>query len=363
MRMDGLEHLIDRLFGERPEALPSADATEVADLAAFLDQPGRPPAANDADPAEVLAAWLDGGLDGAERTAFEVDLAHAPDERADLQAARSFLDAVTAHPEAAPADLVDAAVATLPRLRGGAREGVFAAFARWLRGRPWTLGAVGGGVAVAFSVVLVVSANLGSATTQPFLPYKQPRSDAVASSPDSRDRDTGGAAADKTAHEPAVAPAVAPVGGSGGNLPAIPATPAAAPQAAPPVTSASPAAAAAAAARALEEYRAQQSDMLGATQGDEPSMSAGASAYSAEEDPCAPPSDSETKAASADKSDSAAHTHRDANCDKGYADRSFGSGPDVGTAPADAAAMPAAPASPMDDGATPPPQPTDTGPH
>ena len=356
MRIEVLERLIDRLFGDGAEA-PPADAADMAEFSAHLAQPGRPPVVQEGDPAEPLAAWLDGALDGAARDAFEADLAHAPAERHDLESAQSFLDSVTAHPLMAPADLVEAAVAALPPGRAPQRDGVLQSVARWLRGRPWTLGAAGGAVAVAFSVVLVISANLESPATQAVLPHIQPRTDSVTASP-------AAAAANKASSASVEAPMPVPVGGSSASArrtPAVQAAPPVAQPMAPPLSSELPADGAAL-GRMLERYQAEQTGMLGARQGGGPSMSAGASALSAEEDPCAPLSDSETKTAAIDKSGSAAHKHRNADCDKGYADRGFGSGPYAGTAPADAAAMPARPAPPAEGNALGSSRPAESGP-
>ena len=353
MRIEVLERLIDRLFGDGAEA-PPADAADMAEFSAHLAQPGRPPVVQEGDPAEPLAAWLDGALDGAARDAFEADLAHAPAERHDLESAQSFLDSVTAHPLAAPADLVEAAVAALPAGRARQPDGALQSFARWLRGRRWTLGAAGGAVAVAFSVVLVISANLESPATRAVLPHIQPAMKFKARG-----------AGDMPSGQPAAATGavVTPAG------PPAPASPVAAPLAAPEPAKAAPAPSfevpdEAAAQHMLEQYRAQQMDMEGAMQGAKPAMSVGASAGSAQQDPCAPvmADDSKAKTGATASRGAAAGGHRNADCDRGFADKGFGSGPYVGTAPADAAAMPARPASPMEDNALGSSRPVDSGP-
>lgn len=355
MRIEVLERLIDRLFGDGAEALPPPDSADMAEFAAHLAQPDRPSATPEGDPAEPLAAWLDGALEGAARDAFEADLAHAPGERHDLTSAQVFLDTVTAHPLAAPADLVDAALAALPRLGVRPRQSSWQIFTQWLRGRPWTLGAAGGAMAVAFSVVLVVSANLDSATTRAVLPHIRPAAKFEA-------RGAG--------HVPAGQPAAATATGVTPARPIAPAMPAFVPPAAPEPAKAAPtpptvAPDAAAAQQMLEQYRSQEMDIEGAAEGAMPAMSGGgASADNVQQDPCAPAmaGDGKTKTAATAKPGAPTGAHGRADCDKGYADQGFGSGPEVGTAPADAAAAPS-PVSPMQDDALTPPQPMDAGPH
>ena len=340
MRIEVLERLIDRLFGDGAEALPPVDSADMAEFSAFLAQSGRPPAMSEGDPAEPLAAWLDGALEGAARDAFEADLAHVPGERHDLASAQSYLDAVTGHPLAAPADLVEAAIAALPPGRARPRQGALQSFVHWVRGRPWTLGAVGGAVAVAFSVVLVVSANLESPATRAVLPVVRSMS----------------------GEAPAADAVATPAG------PIAPATPAIAPLAAPEPAKAAPtpltvAPDAAAAQQMLEQYRSREMDLEGASEGAMPAMSGGgASADNVQQDPCASAmaDDDKTKKAASGRLGAPGGAHGRADCDKGYADQGFGSGPEVGTAPADAAAAPS-PVSPAQDDA--PPQPTDAGPH
>lgn len=354
MRIEVLERLIDRLFGDGAEALPPPDAADMAEFAAHLAQPDRPPGTPEGDPAEPLAAWLDGGLEDAARDAFEADLARAQGERHDLESAQAFLDTVIAHPLAAPADLVDAAVAALPRLGVRFRQSSWQIFIQWLRGRPWTLSAAGGAVAVAFSVVLVVSANIDSVTTRAVLPHMQPAAKLEA-------RGAGHVPAGQPAA--ATGAAVAPAG------PIVPAMRALVPPAAPEPAKAAPAApapepAADAAQHMLDEYRAQEMDLEGAAQGAVPAMSGGGASQSAQQDPCAPATaaDGEIKRAATAKPGATASAHRSADCDRGYADQGVGSWSNADTAPADAAAAPA-PVSPVQNDAMKPAEPMDTGPH
>lgn len=93
------------------------------------------------DPAARMAAWLEGTLSGAERDAFERELAAAPAALLDLEAADALLARVDAK-TVAPDDLVAAALARIhaPAAPGGVGERL-RRFRGWVRARPlWASG-------------------------------------------------------------------------------------------------------------------------------------------------------------------------------------------------------------------------------
>lgn len=331
MRFDSLERLIERLFAGHGETADEADAGETAFLAAALsgvETAGGMPAG---DPSEPLAAYLDGALDSEARHTFEAGLAHSPGEREDLEAARAFLDAVGDRALAAPPDLVEAMVAGLASDPVEARERRFwQRTLAWIWARPRTIGVLGGTVAVAFSVILMVSANLDE-TVAPFKSAVPPGAH-VAKSPRS------------------VVPAPEPV------PPPKPET-VIAPQAnPPPVASQAGQALPAAndAASSLEQLQNEEMGELGAKR--DATEEAGAA-----DDPCAH-NRSSSKDAATTKTGTTSSNDDSQNCDKNFADHGVASQPALGSTPSAADAMPAETAPDATGNAIPSPQP-DTPPH
>lgn len=338
MRVDALERLMERLFAEHHEPKSPADAGEAVILAAALrgEGPAVPP--QPGDPCEFVAAYLDGALDGEARRGFEAGLARGPGEREDLESTQIFLDAVAANVCATPADLVEAISASaIESAQAPARDSLWRRFAAWVRSRPWTIGA-GGAVAVAFSVVLLVSANLDRAVA-PFRQAAQPTATPAATAP----------APAVTAPAPVRAPAALP------SVPGVPSAPKAEAPIAPIVV---PEPAAPAATEATEAHRRMQIEEM--YEGAKRDAAEAASAY----DPCAHRNGRDRKdTAATDEADKTASSKRASECDNSFADHGIASQSDFGVGSSADGAMPA-PAETLDAaGSTlPSPQP-DTPPH
>lgn len=158
MRLETLEELLARFLGEPQVGLPAVDVGDAAELAAALrltDGHGR---SLEGDPCERLAAYLHGALQGADRRAFEAELAHVPGECEDLESARLFVDAVTEKAAAAPADVLEMAVAPLRDMPRAVRtQGSADRSARrfW---RTRTYGVIGGLASVVLAIVFIAPA-------------------------------------------------------------------------------------------------------------------------------------------------------------------------------------------------------------
>lgn len=334
MRLDALERLMERLFGDHREPVPPADAGEAAALAAALRGEGLVVSSPPGDPCELAAAYLDGALEGEARHGFEAALARRPGEREDLESTQVFLDAVAAQTLAAPSDLIEAVSADLAADAAAVREeGTWRRIVLWVRIRPRTMGAVGGAVAVAFSVVLLVSANLDRAVT-PFHQVAVPRP--------------------TTPPAPAaIAPASAPTPAA---LPSVPTAPSAPKAEAPiaPMIVPEPAAPAAD-AEARKQLQIEEMNELGAQQ----DAIAGAA-----NDPCAHRYTDDSKAKTgtpeADKTTSSKQT---SECDNNFADHGLASQPDFGVGSSAADAMPAPADTPDAAGSAMPSAQPDTPPH
>lgn len=340
MRLDALERLMERLFAEHHEPKSPADAGEAAILAAALRGEGPAIPSPPGDPCELAAAYLDGALDGEARHGFEAGLARSPGEREDLESTQIFLDAVAANVCATPADLVEAIFASaIESAQAPARDSLWRRFAAWVRSRPWTIGA-GGAVAVAFSVVLLVSANLDRAVA-PFRQAAQPAATPAATAP----------APAVTAPAPASAPIPA-------ALPSVPAAPSAPKAKAPIAPIVVPEPAAPAATEATEAHRRMQIEEM--YEGAKRDAAEAASAY----DPCAHRNGRDRKdAAATDEADKTASSKRASECDNSFADHGLASQPDFGVVPSAADAMPAPADTPDAAGSTMPSAQPDTPPH
>lgn len=329
MRFDSLERLIERLFAEHREPAEGADAGEAAFLAAALSGEEAAIRTLPGDPSEPLAAYLDGALDGEARQGFETRLARSSGEREDMESARAFLDDVSERLHAAPPDLVEAMVAVLASNPVETREpGFWQRTLAWIWARPRTIGVLGGTVAVAFSVILMVSANLDETV----VPFKR--------------------AASPVAHETKphpVVPVPEPVSPPKPETIISPQTSPApvAPQAGP----APPAANDAAAAR--KQIYIPEMYELGAKRD-------AAEETGAADDPCAHRR-KHHKAATPER-DKTSSGEETPDCEKDFADHGIASQPDLSSAPAAADAMPAEPAPDAAGSAMPSPQP-DTPPH
>lgn len=319
MRLDALERLMEWLFGDHREPMPPADAGEAAALAAALRGEGSAVSSPPGDPCELATAYLEGALESEARHGFEAGLARSPGEREDLESTQVFLDAVAAQTLAAPPDLVGAVSAGLAADAAAVREeGIWRRIVLWVRIRPRTMGAVGGAVAVAFSVVLLVSANLDRAVA-PFRQAAQPAATPAATAP----------APAVTA--PALAPAPIQVPAT---LPSVPTAPSAPKAEAPIAPMVAPAPAAPAAdAEARKQLQIEEMNELGAQQ----DAIAGAA-----NDPCAHRYTDDSKAKTgtpeADKTTSSKQT---SECDNSFADHGLASQPDFGVGSSAADAMPA----------------------
>jgi hypothetical protein len=91
-----------RALSRRLRAIVGDDAYERGSEA-----PDRGPAAD----ALKLAAYLDGGMNAAERDAFEAELVRSPARRVDLIAAADWIEQMSARQEMPPADATALALA------------------------------------------------------------------------------------------------------------------------------------------------------------------------------------------------------------------------------------------------------------
>jgi hypothetical protein len=119
MADEAIDSLIERLLGETEVAADAAmpvDPAAAATLAAALDADSETASAapRRGDPTAALAAYLEGGLDEAERYAVEAGLATSPTDFQEAAAALALLDAVASARAAAPRDLLDAVLAAIP---------------------------------------------------------------------------------------------------------------------------------------------------------------------------------------------------------------------------------------------------------
>ena len=107
-----LDNLFDRILSETDT--DNGTPAERAALYAAITH-AQSAASPNGDATERLAAHLDGALDSDDAARFAASLADAPDEVYELEAAHAFVDAMDAHREVAPADLVAAAAADIAR--------------------------------------------------------------------------------------------------------------------------------------------------------------------------------------------------------------------------------------------------------
>jgi hypothetical protein len=121
-----LSHEESRQLSQRLRELVAKEADEAV-------SPDRGAAAE----ALLLAAYLDGGMDPAERAAYERELTYSPERRDELVDAAAWLDVLAARSELPPADATELlmtldtpAAAPPPRGRG------LAALIEWLLPRP-----------------------------------------------------------------------------------------------------------------------------------------------------------------------------------------------------------------------------------
>jgi Ca-activated chloride channel homolog len=150
-----LDNLFDRVLSETDT--DSAAAAERAALYAAISHV-RTAASPNGDAMERLAAHLDGALDSDDAARFAASLADAPDEVYELEAAQAFVDAMDAHRDVAPADLVTAAAADIarPAQRRAVRRSWFLNSASWGRQFAWAGGAA---ATVLLGVIIVDRAN------------------------------------------------------------------------------------------------------------------------------------------------------------------------------------------------------------
>ncbi len=341
MRIADLTALIDRLFPGEAEASDEADAAGRAELAAILAAGEQILARPDGDSEERLAAWLDGALDGAERDRFEAEMARAPAELLHMQAVQSFVDAVAGAPLTAPDDLVQAAIAGMPAAEPpGRSQPLRQSILSWISTRPRLLGVMGGGIAVAFSLLLVVSTNLDRFAAAPL-----PRNAAVKTPA----QDTAPGSRPAPSVDKAPPAASAPTQPSPAPQSPGPAAAALLPQAsptAPPPAAGVPAPAAGDAASVMDRYGAQQMQMEGA--------SADTSSNTADRASCGGPPARDDEMAGAiapDAKQPKAASHRE-GCGQDFANERGTSQYGAHAAPADAVPTISTPTSPPPTAAT-----------
>src|SRR5882762_3067380 len=149
-----LERLFERLLKEPDDSLEASPGPAArAALFAALTRARAGANGFDGDANAKLSSYLDGALDAEEAEAFIASLADAPDEIYELEAAQSFLDAVSADDSSVPPELVAAAAKNAARENAKpiVARGRFLSSASWGRQLAWA-----SGVAATAAVVLAV---------------------------------------------------------------------------------------------------------------------------------------------------------------------------------------------------------------
>lgn len=138
-----IAHLIGPAEGGKPgsRALSAAECRAISQrLRAIVDGEGGTEGADSGPAAEALklAAYLDAGMTGPERDAFEAELVRSPARRDDLTAVAAWIDEIAAKQEMPPPDLAARAIALeAPAAAVPARRAAgFTGFIEWLLPRP-----------------------------------------------------------------------------------------------------------------------------------------------------------------------------------------------------------------------------------
>ncbi len=141
MDKNQLERLIEALLKEPGDSL-EASPGPAARAALFAALTRAREGASDIDATAKLSAYLDGALDSEEAAAFVASLAETPDEIYDVEAAQSFLDAVSAHDSSVPPELVAAAAKNAARenAKSVVKRSRFLSSASWGRQFVWAGG-------------------------------------------------------------------------------------------------------------------------------------------------------------------------------------------------------------------------------
>ncbi len=150
-----LERLFERLLKEPDDALEASPGPAArAALFAALTRVREGASDVDGDAIAKLSAYLDGVLDAEEAEAFVALLADAPDEIYELEAAQSFLDAVSAQDFSVPPELVAAAAKNAARENAKTivKRSRFLSSASWGRQFAWA-----GGLATTAAVTVIIA--------------------------------------------------------------------------------------------------------------------------------------------------------------------------------------------------------------
>ena len=169
MDKNQLERLLEALLKEPHDSFEASPGPAArAALFAALTRAREGARDFDGDATAKLSAYLDGALDAEEMEAFVASLADAPDEIYEVEAAQSFLDAVSAYGSSVPPELVAAAVksATRENAKSIVKRSRFLSSASWGRQIAWAGGAA---AAVAATVVIVLAVGHRNAENGTFV--------------------------------------------------------------------------------------------------------------------------------------------------------------------------------------------------
>jgi Ca-activated chloride channel family protein len=159
-------NMMDKLFERLLAETDSNDATPVerAALSSTLARAETSSPAQSGDATERLASHFDGALNAEEAERFTVALAATPDDIYELEAAQAFLDEIAMQREAAPTDLVAAAVADNVQKtpRRVVRRSGFLGSVSWGRQFAWA-----GGAAATVLLGVIIVDRAGDIITDP----------------------------------------------------------------------------------------------------------------------------------------------------------------------------------------------------